>query len=379
MPHTVFIEIGPLQELRYTGVAMVTLGLCRYWLKREPDSCRFFIGPYLIGRRAVEVTLESRGGALLQTLMTEGHAITDLVQNEIRRCPCPVALFPSVKSSDAAFRHSFQIVHDLSFLLNPEFHDADTIRYHGLTIVRDLSSNDRTFCVSEATANDIGTYLGVPRDKITVVYPGADTPWDTDTRPAEAVRTGARFLPYVVVPGTIEPRKNIDLVLQTLSGHRELLRQHRWLFFGDAGWRISFADRIERHGLGEDWAAGAIRWLGYVDENAKALLYRHADLTVYPSLFEGFGIPVVEAMRQGCPVVCSHSSGIPEAGGDAAFYFDPTSEADFIAALKAAFDRCARNRAAVRETCRNHAANFTWDRFARTIDEAIAQTVAAAE
>ena len=76
---------------------------------------------------------------------------------------------------------------------------------------------------------------------------------------------------------------------------------------------------------------GAIKWLGYVDEYQKAFLYRYAEMAIYPSFFEGFGIPVVEAMYFGCPVACSYSSGIPEAGGDAAFYFDPTSTAELRA------------------------------------------------
>ena len=111
------------------------------------------------------------------------------------------------------------------------------------------------------------------------------------------------------------------------------------------------------------------------DEYQKAFLYRYAELAIYPSFFEGFGIPVVEAMYFGCPVACSCSSGIAEAGGDAAFYFDPTSLLSFEQTLLAALRRLRVERAAIRAASRRQALRFTWHEFARRIDEAIAWTV----
>ena len=373
--HTVFIEIGPLQEIRYAGISTVTWNLCRYWLRQPSDTCRFFLGPYLIGREVVEAVVEARSGGLLQLLLAEKQAIVGLVANEVRRCPTPVGLFPNVKSAGGIFDISLQIVHDISFLLTPEFHHPDTLAYHGLSILNDLGTNARTLCVSQATATDLVTYLGLPADLITLCRPGADPPPDVD-RYIENLPCAVPSHPFIVIPGTIEPRKNLDLVFLALKRNPQLLASHHWVFIGSSGWLIAFGDRIAQYGLTRPYRSGVIKWLGYVDGYQKAFLFHHAELAIYPSFFEGFGIPVVEALYFGCPVVCSCSSGIPEAGGDAAFYFDPTSIASFELVLSSVLRRSISERERTREASRRHALRFTWDAFGQSIAEAIARTVA---
>jgi glycosyltransferase involved in cell wall biosynthesis len=375
MTHTVFLEIGPLQEVRYSGIPNVTLNLCRHWLQQPSAASRFFLGHYLIDRSAVEALVEARSGGLFQALMVNQQAICGFVANEVRRCVTPVALFPNVKSVQGPFDLSFQIVHDISFLLSPEFHHPDTLAYHGLTILRDLATNARTFCVSQATADDLTAYLEVPADRITVCHPGADPPPDV-ARYWQNLPESEPARPYILVPGTIEPRKNIDLVLLGLRRIPQLLMCYDWVFIGSPGWLIAFDERISQYGLDDHYRGGVIKWLGYVDEYQKAFLYRYAEMAIYPSFFEGFGIPVVEAMYFGCPVVCSYSSGIPEAGGDAAFYFDPTSLPSFEQTLLSALRRLRVERTAIRSASRRQALRFTWHDFARRIDETIARSVA---
>jgi glycosyltransferase involved in cell wall biosynthesis len=375
MTHTVFIEVGPLQEIRYAGISNVTLNLCRYWLQQPREASCFFLGPYLIDRGALEIVVEARSGGLFQQLLIHKQAIAGFVANEVKRRPTPVALFPNVKSVEGVFGLSFQIVHDISFLVTPEFHHADTLAYHGLAILKDLGTNAHTFCVSHATAGDLTTYLGVPADRITVIYPGADPPPEVD-RYTQNLPDAAPSRPYIVVPGTIEPRKNIDLVLLGLQRIPQLLARYDWVFIGSPGWLIAFGDRIAQYGLSDHYRSGAIKWLGYVDEFQKAFLYRHAETAIYPSFFEGFGIPVVEAMYYGCPVVCSYSSAIPEAGGDAAFYFDPTSLLSFEQTLLSALRRLRLERESIRAASCRQASRFTWHDFGRKTAEAIARTVA---
>jgi len=324
MTHTVFIEVGPLQEIRYAGISNVTLNLCRYWLQQPREASCFFLGPYLIDRGALEIVVEARSGGLFQQLLIHKQAIAGLVANEVRCRPTPVALFPNVKSVEGIFGLSFQIVHDISFLVTPEFHHADTLAYHGLAILKDLGTSARTFCVSHATAGDLATYLGVPAGRITVIYPGADPPPEVD-RYTQNLPNAEPSRPYIVVPGTIEPRKNLDTLLDAWQSLRSDLRhEFELVIAGIKGWSTQATiDRI----------CAETTYLGYVPEAELPDLIAGATAFVYPSLYEGFGFPVAQAMAAGSPVLTANTSCLPEVAGDAALFADPLSSAELAAGL----------------------------------------------
>jgi glycosyltransferase involved in cell wall biosynthesis len=371
MSYDLYLEIGPLQEIHYAGISNVTLALCRYWLEHQPERCRFFLGRYLIRRDVVELIVKTRSGGLFQLLLRSGQAQAGFLEHDLcSRSPATpsVALFPNVKSVICPFDHTFQIIHDLSFLLTPEFHHPDTIQYHGTTIRRDLESNTHNFCVSKATASDLITYLRVPQRNITICYPGGDASPDTgeiiDKEPL-----GMASPPFIVIPGTIEPRKNIDLIFLALKRNPILMKRYRFLFLGASGWLLDFRNKITQFALTNWIDNGRIMWLGYVDEFQKSLLYAKAELSVYPSLFEGFGMPIVEAMSHGCPVLCSYSSSLPEAGGEAAFYFDPTSIASFEEALFSTLTAIRLKRHPIRNASLQHAKSITWDQFNTVIKD----------
>src|SRR6516162_1646929 len=368
-----YIEIGPLQEIHYAGISNVTLALCRYWLQHPPEQCRFFLGPYLIRRDVVELVVKTRSGGLFQLLLRNGQAQAGFLENDLRsRSPATpsVALFPNVKSVICPFDHTFQIIHDLSFLSTPAFHHPDTIESPGTTIRRDIEGNTHNFCVSKATASDLVTYLGVPQRNVTICYPGGDPPPDNE----EVINKAAIAIaspPFIVIPGTIEPRKNIDLIFLALKRNPNLMKRYRFLFLGASGWLLDFRNKIAQFTLTNWVDNGRIMWLGYVDEYQKSLLYAKAELAIYPSLFEGFGMPIVEAMSHGCPVLCSYSSSLPEAGGDAAFYFDPTSIASFEEALFSRLTAIRLKRQAIRNMSLQHAKAITWDQFNTVIKNRI--------
>ena len=150
-------------------------------------------------------------------------------------------------------------------------------------------------------------------------------------------------------------RKNIMQVFDMLEAAPALLQRHRFVFAGKMGWLE------EQHALPRSLepfvASGRILFPGFVGELEKYTLLRFAQATLYPSLFEGFGLPVLESLSVGTPCVASWSSSIPEVGGDTCAYFDPLSAGDFARAIG---DLLARRGPELQAECRAQAARFTW-------------------
>jgi glycosyltransferase involved in cell wall biosynthesis len=227
-------------------------------------------------------------------------------------------------------------VHDLVPVRFPEWAHARTRRMHTAKY-RDLASCDVVFANSGFTAREVTELTGVPAERVRVAYPGVDARFRRDGDRADL---GA---PYLLTVATLEPRKNLDVLV---SAFRLLAREDvKLALVGAAGWG-------EQPSL--DYP-GIVR-LGYVDDDDLARLYRGAAAFVYPSRFEGFGIPIVEAMASGVPVVASAHESMDEASGDAAFRADPESPEAFAEAISRTLDDPGD---AVERGVR-HAGRFTW-------------------
>jgi glycosyltransferase involved in cell wall biosynthesis len=249
-------------------------------------------------------------------------------------------------------------VHDLTMLTHPEWHEASKVRYFGWAMRRAVAAARRVLCVSATTADDLARLLGVPRDRADV------TPLGTDLRPAPADAVGAvrRRLgidgPYLLGLGTVEPRKDLPSLVRAFAGLAGEL-PHRLVLGGLAGWGAgALAAAVAASGVAE-----RILVAGYVPEADKAALFTGADVFVYPSRYEGFGLPVLEAMACGTPVVTTTGGSLPEVAGDAAVLVEPGDTGALAAAVaKLAADPAARHDAAARGMAR--AAAFTWERCA---------------
>lgn len=369
----VFIDVSPLLELVYTGIPNVTLGLAEGWLGHRDHEVFFISGSYVLDRGSVQRAIRLKTGAVLRCELDSGRGVIGHTITTVGRFERTAAIFPNVKTILNAFDLEYQIVHDLSFLITPQYHHDETIRYHGRTLLRDLASNTRIICMSEATRSDVLAYCPVSPEKVVTIHPGLDR---TDARELQAaLKNGIPSLrigePYVLVPGTIEPRKNGTIVLQFLRQNPEILRRYRFIFFGRPGWLTDFNDVTSSYGLAGAMQNGRLKWLGFVSDLERQFLFSNATFTIYPSIFEGFGLPVGEAMTAGCPVICSYSSAIPEVGGEAAFYFDPLD----CSSLAAAFAEAERARAtslkSLQLACRRQADTFTWKRFHQQLEALI--------
>jgi glycosyltransferase involved in cell wall biosynthesis len=238
-------------------------------------------------------------------------------------------------------------VHDLAVWKHPEAFGHWTRTYVPRVVPRVVRAARRVIAVSEFTASELERVLRVPRERIRVVPNGVD-----DVFTAEGARGDGD---YVVALGTLEPRKNLARTVDAAGRLGIELR-----IAGAPGWG------------GVDVRGAHVTWLGRVDDTELATLLRGAHCLVYPSLYEGFGIPVLEAMACGTPVVTSRGGATEEVAGGAAVLVDPLDSADIAAGI----ERARREHATLREAGRARARTFTWDETARltraVYEEAIA-------
>jgi glycosyltransferase involved in cell wall biosynthesis len=217
--------------------------------------------------------------------------------------------------------------------------------------------------ISHSTRDELERRYPRTRSKTTVAYPAAGEHFSPEARnDDEAVlRSHGLNGPYVLVTGTLEPRKNLPRLIEAFAGLENRVRKNLILVLvGAAGWETAatFASVAAHRDL--------VRALGYLPDDELACVYRHAELFCYLSLYEGFGIPVLEAMQSGTAVLTSSVSSMPEVGGDAARYADPLNVGDIRRGLRELLaDDELRARCARAGTAR--AAMFDWAASARTV------------
>jgi len=257
-------------------------------------------------------------------------------------------------------------VHDLSFMRYPECSSPALWEYLMDAVPRSAARADIILADSECTRRDIVELLRIPEDRVYVIYAGVEprfTPnLDEAAERAALSRYGLRK-PFILGLGTLQPRKNFARLIRAyhLARQRHHL-DHQLVIGGGPGWLYEdIYDTIHALALENE-----VRLIGFVDDADLPALYRAAAVFAFPSLYEGFGIPVLEAMGCGAPVVASATSSLPEVAGDAALMVDPFD----IEALAEALGRLI-NDAALRDDLRHkgfqRAERFTWQRSAREL------------
>ncbi|MGH2537796.1 MAG: glycosyltransferase family 4 protein [Candidatus Promineifilaceae bacterium] len=212
---------------------------------------------------------------------------------------------------------SLLTVHDLSFARYPDAFTPTLIRFLNRAVPRSIGRATHLLADSEATRSDLMALWRVPADKITVLYSGVSKNFRPVTRPSELEAVRRRYGlpdgPYVLSVGTIQPRKGYQMLIRAFEPLSRAL-PHDLVIVGGMGWSYEpiLAEAAEK-GL-----ADRVRFLGFVDDQDLPALYSQAALFAFPSLYEGFGLPILEAMACGAPVVCANASSLPEVAGQAA-------------------------------------------------------------
>ncbi len=294
-----------------------------------------------------------------------GHLPSSAVPHPGGRPDCDdLDLFHTTSFTDTGFFDGPVVftVHDLTFLTHPEHH-LPVNRAHCLRSTLRAVWREAFLAVdSEATADEVRRWFHVPPERMQVVYPAPSPVFvclDGGDLAAAKRRLGDRFGlegPFVLSVGALEPRKNVARLIEAYAGlDPDLRRSTPLVLVGDGGWK-------QQAVLAAEWP-DFVRRPGKVDERDLVALYNAASVVAYPSLVEGFGLPVVEAMACGTPVLTSNVSSLLEVGGDAALCVDPLD----VSAIRSGLESLLRD-SSLRRRCRaagfRHAAGFSWRKAA---------------
>lgn len=242
-------------------------------------------------------------------------------------------------------------IHDIAPLAMPEIlGNALKRRYARLLIERATCQANAIVCASEFSSRELQQCVGIDPTKISVAYQGLDASWPTNAQP----HCESDGVPYLLYVGNVKPNKNLKLLLEAFAKVQAHMPH-----------RLVLAGRMRGFGTNDDAVlkqaeslGQRVRFTDEIPDSELIALYAGAAALVLPSLYEGFGLPLLEAMHLGCPVLCSNAASLPEVAGDAALLFDPHNVDSLNARLLQVTDQPLMN--SLRAAGRKRAAQFTY-------------------
>lgn len=265
-------------------------------------------------------------------------------------------------------------IHDLSFEALSDVHHPALRDYLRRAVPNSVRRADHIFADSHSTKEELTHFYGTPPDKITVVYPGVEPKFRVydDNNPADAERLTeiqAKYQltrPFVFTVATLEPRKNNSTLIRAFQHYRKQGDPAMELLIAGGGGWLSEKEKLAALVI-ELGLTGHVRFLGFVPDEDLPVLLNQARVLAYPSLYEGFGFPVLEALACGTPAVTARNTSLPEAGGSAALYVEDARDEHGVAHAiqRAAHDEDFRSIAIADGLA--HARQFTWERTGRQV------------
>lgn len=265
---------------------------------------------------------------------------------------------------------SIQTVHDLCFERFPQFFSAKSRLWFKLLQPKKLISRaDKIIAVSKSTKEDLVNIYQIPKEKIEVVYEGIDEEFSSRMNELSWINIKNKYkLPqgYFLFLSTIEPRKNLKNLLLAFEEYKKrnnnqtklvLVGQEQSEIFS----KLHIPDSTD------------IIQTGFISEDEKPYFYKHAKALIYPSFFEGFGLPLLEAMKCGTPIITSNSSSMPEIAGGSAIYIDPNDKHTIVTAMEKIEDTTQSRKLA--DNSRIQIKKFNWDECAKSTLELIKETI----
>lgn len=259
-------------------------------------------------------------------------------------------------------------IYDVTFKTYPEFHTPANVHHCDSGTRTAVERADAIITISQNSKKDIVEIYKCSPEKIHVTLLGYEEKFKPCSDEAKKLAIKNKYQiknNFLLSVGTIEPRKNLLGTLRAYLSLPEKLRDNLSIIVaGNKGWLNSqLFSFVEENNLKDK-----VKFLGFVDENDLPTLYSLATIFIYPSFYEGFGLPVIEAMAGGCPVICSNTSSLPEVAGNAAELIDPYNQSQFNQALKNLLTD-EKKREKMREKGLKHCRDFSWRKCARqTLD-----------
>jgi len=248
-------------------------------------------------------------------------------------------------------KNQIVIIHDIASIDHPEWFNWKFKIFYNLITPILIKRVTSIVTVSQFTKSRLIQKYDVPEDKITVILNGVDYDFFNGTTDKKYIKnSNLQEGSYILSVCSIEPRKNIENLIKAWLQSNLHLKGYKLVFAGSAGANFSEV---------EQFTDKSIIWLGYVAEESLPALYQNAKAFVYVSLYEGFGLPPLEAMAAGIPVLASNTTAIPEVVGDCGVLVDPLS----IEAIAAGLNAVVENSSDLSSKCAERARAFSWDKF----------------
>jgi glycosyltransferase involved in cell wall biosynthesis len=252
------------------------------------------------------------------------------------------------------------LIHDLSFRAHPEYFPAPIALYMRLLTGLAVRQARRNVALSQFTQQELARFYPAAVHKTVTVYPGIDKMFGPEQQRDDEILHSYGLSPgYILAQGNIHPRKNLSRLLDAYISLQAREKSTPAMVWGGL-------QRWESGTLLERARAAQVLLPGFIAQQDLPAVYRQAAMLVYPSLYEGFGLPPVEAMACGTPVIASNTSSLPEAVGQAALTVDPTSSEEIATAMAQLLDD-APLRQRLRQSGIKHAQTFTWKRAAQCL------------
>jgi len=255
-------------------------------------------------------------------------------------------------------------IHDMAYKKFPGTLDPKNLKRLEKSIDYSVQRSNYIITISESSKKDILEEFDIPESKILIVSPS----YSIKPSNLNIEDINCKYdinSSYILYVGNLEPRKNIPRLIEAFAELKKLPSfNHKLVIAGGKGWMYNeIFEIIDKLNISSD-----IVFTGFVSDSEKTALYKYADLFVFPSLYEGFGIPILESMAMGTPVVCSDSSSMPEAGGDAAFYVDPLDVESIANGIKTVISDNDLRQSMINKGY-EQIKKFSWDESVRKLKE----------